>query len=307
MKVTAIIPSLYKVDGEYLKLCVKSLRETTDWDIIVVTNGTKTNEPIPGLEGHTLRLHNRDQGQCRAVNVGAQAASPDTDYLFVINADMYFAPGWNKNLRFDYPVFSPNLVEPTNNAGSAPPFLKYNAGYTLDEFDKRRLDRFVKAVNVTEEKLGEKETLGMGSQGSDVGDPAAPPVNVVFKDGQREELGFNLPFFIRKDVFDTIGGYDEAYDPWGSNSDTDLQTKINLAGITPMRLRDVLVYHFSNKSGTFDGTHQDYYQNNWEYFDSKWGFNRDQLGSDVWYNKDMLPEDSLIKYRPTWKGKYADR
>lgn len=278
-KVTAIIPSLYKVDGEYLKLCVKSLRETTDWDIIVVTNGTKTNEPIPGLEGHTLRLHSRDQGQCQAVNIGAQAASPDTDYLFVINADMYFAPGWNNNLRFDCPVFSPNLVEPTNNRGSAAPFLKFSGGYTLEEFRREDVNDFI-------------------WQGVD----PAPRL-----DGETvEEPGFNLPFFIRKDVFDAIGGYDEAYDPWGSNSDTDLQTKINLAGITPMRLRDVLVYHFSNKSGTFDGTHQDYYQNNWEYFDSKWGFNRDQLGSDVWYNKDMLPKnDSQIKYRPTWKGKYA--
>jgi GT2 family glycosyltransferase len=273
MKVTAIIPSLYKVDSEYLKLCVSSLRATVDWDIIVVTNGTKTNEPIPGLKGHTLRLHNGDQGQCRAVNVGAQAAAPDTDYLFVINSDMYFAPGWDKYLDFKYPVFSPNLVEPTNNPGSAKPFIKADGGFTLDEFQQGLVNHFIA------EKVEE---------------------------GQKPEPGFNLPFFIRKDVFDKIGGYDEAYDPWGSNSDTDLQTKINLAGITPMRLRDVLVYHFSNKSGTFDGTHQDYYQNNWEYFDGKWGFNRDQLGSDVWMNKKMLPEDpAQIKYKPDWMGKYG--
>lgn len=272
-KVTAIIPSLYKVDGEYLKLCVKSLRATRpDWDIIVVTNGTKTNEPIPGLEGHTLRLHNRDQGQCRAVNVGAQAASPDTEYLFVINSDMYFSPGWDKNLRFDYPVFSPNLVEPTNNAGSAVPFVKADGGFTLDEFQKGLVDHFI-AMKRDEDKSSEP--------------------------------GFNLPFFIRKDVWETVGGWDEAYDPWGSNSDTDFQTKVNLAGITPMRLRDVLVYHFSNKSGTFDGTHQDYYINNLEYFKSKFGFDRDELGSDVWYNRDMLPADkSQIKYRPEWTSKY---
>lgn len=276
-KVTAIIPSLYKVDSEYLKLCVKSLRATVDWDIIVVTNGTNTNEPIPGLEGHTKRLHNREQGQCRAVNVGAQAAAPDTDYLFIVNSDMYFAPGWNKNLQFDYPVFSPNLVEPTNNAGSAQPFEKFDGGFTLAEFKREAVDKHIKYW-----------------------------IDEVMPENTSEETGFNFPVFIRKDVWQTIGGYDEAYDPWGSNGDTDLQTKINLAGITPMRLCDVLVYHFSNKSGTFDGTHQDYYQNNWEYFDSKWGFNRDQLGSDVWYNKDMLPKDNAqIKYRPAWKGKYV--
>ena len=38
--------------------------------------------------------------------------------------------------------------------------------------------------------------------------------------------------------------------------------------------------------------------NNFEYFKDKFGFDRDELGSDVWYNKDMIPTDeSKIKYR----------
>lgn len=267
MKVTAIIPSLAnEVTKPYLRLCVESLRATTDWDIIVVTNGTKAPEPL-GIDGVTIRLHTRDQGQCIATNNGAQAVSPDTDYLFISNDDMYYAPGWNRHLRFDYPVFSPNLVEPTDNAGSAQPFKKINGGNSIGVFDKDLVDRCVKSL--------EYET----------------DVNV-------EEPGFNLPFFIRKDLWQHLGGYDTAFDPWGSNSDTDLQTRINLAGVTPMRLRDVLVYHFSNKSGTFDGTHQDFYANNIEYFRSKHGFDRDELGSDVWYNCDMLPEDeSKIKFK----------
>jgi glycosyltransferase involved in cell wall biosynthesis len=271
MKVAVIIPSLAnEVSRPYLRLCVESLRATTDWDIIVVTNGTKTPEPL-NIDGITVRLHTSDQGQCVATNIGAQVVAPDADYIMVCNDDMYFAPSWNKYLTFEHLVFSPNLVEPANNAGSAPPFLKADGGLTVEEFDKELVDTAV-------EHLVEHKT----------------------------EPGFNLPFFIRKDVWQTIGGYDEAYDPWGSNSDTDLQTMVNLAGITPMRLRDVLVYHFSNKSGTFDGTHQDFYQNNWEYFDSKWGFNRDQLKSDVWMNKKILPDDAnRIKFDPPWRGKYG--
>lgn len=272
MKVAAIIPSLYEVDGKYLELCVTSLRDSGfQGDIIVVTNGIKVGMPLP-FKGVTTRLHTRDQGQCIAVNQGASVVNPDVDYLFVINADMYFAPGWDKYLDFKYPVFSPNLVEPENNAGSAPPFLKLDGGLTLEEFDKERVDKFIHEH--------------------------------VHKD-VKAETGFNLPFFIRKDVWDTIGGYDLKYDPWGSNSDTDLQTAINLAGITPMRLRDVLVYHFSQKSGTFQG-HQDYWQKNWDYFDSKWGFNRDILGSDVWYNKDILPQNiDDCKFQPDWLMKYG--
>lgn len=281
MKVTAIIPSLYEVDGEYLKGCVASLRATVDWDIIVVTNGGTyqpffgpDGEDIPGITNH---LHTRDQGQCNAVNIGASAAAPNTDYIFIINSDMYFAPGWLNYIEGEeWPlVWSPNLVEPTDNAGSAPPFLKLDAGYTLDAFQRDKVDEFVRA-----------------------------------HEDNDEETGFNFPVFIRKDVWDTIGGYDVAYDPFGSNGDTDLQTKINIAGITPMRLRDVLVYHFSNKSGTFDFNQPDrkaFYDNNTEYFRDKFGFDRDELGSDVWYNKDMLPKDSVqSKFHPDWEGKYGE-
>jgi len=271
MKVSVVIPSLYEKDGEYLKLCVESLRATTDWDIIVVTNGTETSPKLDHIHGITRHLHTRDQGQCIATNIGASAVSPDMDYIMVCNSDMYFAPDWNKHLEFKHLCFSPNLVEPTNNLGSAPPFLKCDGGFTLDEFNKQEVDHLIK-VN--------KETS--------------------------EETGFNLPFFIRKDVWDTLGGYDTKYDPWGSNSDSDLQAKIHLAGITPMRLRGVLVYHFSNKSGTFDQSNMTYWQRNWDHFTDKWGFNRDQLGSDVWYSKDILPkDDGQIQYRPSWKGAYA--
>lgn len=275
MKVTCIIPTLAnEVTRPYLELCVRSLRETTDWTIVVVVNGKPASEPLPELSGMCTVLQTKDQGQCNAVNIGVQLASPDTDYLFISNDDMYYAPGWNRNLRFDHPVFSPNLVEPLDNAGSAPPFRKLNGGNDLQSFKKLLVDTYVS--------------------------------DVVQTVAREDEDGFNLPFFVRKDVWDTIGGYDVAYDPWGSSSDTDLQMKLELAGVKPVRLRDVLVYHFSNKSGTFDGTHQDFWQNNWDYLESKWGANRDQLGSDTWYCKNMLPPDNLLKYRPDWEGKYNE-
>lgn len=264
MEYTVIIPSLAsEKTSPYLRLCVESLRSSGfKGDIVVVTNGMKSPEPL-NIPGITRRLHTRDQGQCIATNIGVQNVL--TPYIMVTNDDMYFAPGWDNNLRFDHPVFSPNLVEPENNNGSAEPFLKVDGGFTIDEFKQDVVNEFI--------------TLSIDTQ-------------------PKEEPGFNLPFFIKTDFWNMLGGYDVAYDPWGSNSDTDLQTRINLAGVTPMRLRDVLVYHFSNKSGTFDGTHQDFYMNNIEYFKDKFGFDRDELGSDVWMNKDMLPEDkSKIKYQ----------
>ncbi len=120
------------------------------------------------------------------------------------------------------------------------------------------------------------------------------------------EAGFNLPFFIDVELWRTIEGYDTKYDPWGSNSDTDLQTKINLAGVIPKRLRDVLVYHFSNKSGTFDGSHQEEWQRNFDYYRTKWGYTRDdEPKADVWYNKNIILRDKLI-YDPDWAWKYEE-
>lgn len=272
-KVTAVIPSLYEVDHEYLKVCVESLRNTTDWDIVVVTNGGRSKPDLSHIHGITVHIHTRDQGQGNAVNIGAQLAAPNTDYLFISNSDMYYPPGWNRNLFWsELKVFSPNLVEPTNNPGSAEPFLKFDGGFTLEEFNKEAVDNHILHL-----------------------DPFnAPPLH---------ESGFNFPFFIRKDVWQTIEGYDPAYDPWGSNGDTDLQTKIMLAGITPVRMRDIWVYHFSNKSGTFDGTHQEFWQHNWDYYTQKWGFNRDETGGDPWYGTKMIDYDKL-KYHPAWEGKY---
>lgn len=280
MKVTVIIPTVAWTK-EYLKLCVESLRATADWDIIVVSNGTESPADYTDVRGITQHLHTRDQGQCNAVNIGVQRAAEDTDFIMVSNDDMYYAPGWNKNLRFSYQCFSPNLIEPTNNAGSAPPFLKLDGGLTLDQFNRSLVDEAV-AQHVSSPRPKDQSTDAY------------------------QTTGFNLPFFIRKHIWDDIGGYDPAYDPWGSNSDTDLQTKIELAGIQPIRLRDVLVYHFSNKSGTFDGTHQDAWQKNWDYYTKKWGFNRDDDPKpDTWMATNMVNREKNI-YHPTWEGKYRD-
>jgi hypothetical protein len=271
-KVSIIIPTTRET-LPYCELTVKSLRDSgCHWDIIAVLNGT--NEHYPKQMAGARIVINRDKGQCNAVNIGARLSAPDSEYFFISNDDMYYAPGWDKNLRFDHPVFSPNLLEPTTGPGSAPPFLTIDGGFTLDTFDKAIVDEAVDQ-------------------------------HVNTKMQTRATTGFNFPVFIKADVWRTIGGYDTKYDPWGSNSDTDLQTKIELAGIQPMRLRDVLVYHFSNKSGTFDGTHQAEWQKNWDYYTSKWGFNRDdEPKPDTWMATNMVNREKNI-YHPIWEGRYG--
>lgn len=243
--ISIIIPTLKK-NKAYLDLCTDSLESHTtfDYEILVAENGRETDYP---------------QGQCQAVNRVAKKAQGD--WLLISNDDMYYPLLWHRNLRFTADCFSPNLVEPTDNKGSAPPFLKLNAGLNVENFDQDKVNKFM----------------------------ADHQDNVI-------ENGFNLPFFIKKELWDKIEGYDEAYDPFGSNGDSDLQYKLELAGVTPKRHRGMLVYHFSNKSDTFSPENQVYWQRNWEYFIEKWGFEREDT---VWEHNLHIPLDKL-KYNPVW-------
>lgn len=275
MRIVAVIPTMPK-NRAYARLCVQSLLDTTDWPIVVVVNGPILKEVVEyelGIDDdRILVLTTPKQGQCHAVNRGTKMLGEYVDYIFISNDDMYYAPGWMNEMIYaeDPPlVWSPNLIEPENNHGSAEPFLKLDAGFTLEEFDQDRVDQMVR-----------------------------------LHEDNEETTGFNFPVFIKKEVWDAIEGYDEEYDPWGSNSDTDLQTKLELAGIQPMRLRDVLVYHFSNKSGTFDGSHQVEWQRNFDYYTDKWGFNRDTYPTDTWMATNLIDWENL-KYKPDWMKKYA--
>ena len=200
------------------------------------------------------------QGQCTAVNRVLDKV--DTEWTAVFNDDFYFPFNWDHQITFKFDVECPNWIEPMS-VGSAPPFLKLDISDNIEAFNFNLVENF-------------------------------------FEDNEdfRIENGFNLGFFIKTDLFKKIGGYDEAYDPWGSNSDSDLQYKLEIAGIQPKRNRGSLLYHFGSKSGTFDTERQSYWQKNWDYFVEKWGFYREE-SPDIWNHNLHIPLDKL-KYRPSW-------
>ncbi len=281
--VTIIIPTLAtERSSKALKFCLESLYETFDGPYVVVENGGskyKWKKDILSEAWPYKEMKIKQQGQCHAVNEAAKEV--ETDWLIVVNDDMVFSPGWFESLsgtmeNFSLSVASPNLVEPSKGA---PPFIeKFCGGVgvegTRPDFDKQCFLDFVKGYKEHENR---------------------PIENII-------ENGFNLPFMIRKDVWDTVGGYDENYDPWGSNGDSDLQYKLMLAGVTPKRVRSSLVYHFSQTSGTFHPDNNAYWQKNWEYFKDKWGFER-ASSPDIWYKPEI--DYVNLKYKPEWKHTYA--
>lgn len=212
-------------------------------------------------------VHVSDQGQCKAVN--AAVATTNTPWIMVSNDDMVYPPEWFERLvGFEYPMpircVSPKLVEPRPGA---PTFEVMFAGGAGGDFDKGKWLEYANEYK-----------------------------------GQGLRTGFNTPFLINRELWDTIGGYDINYDPWGSNSDSDLEYKIMLAGVQPMQNTNAIVYHFSQTSGTFEPRNQAYWHKNFAYFQEKWGFPRTDAG--IWEASFAIPDEGRT-FRPDWEGKYG--
>ncbi len=282
---TIIIPHLGATEESRYALqeCLKSLDESApDIRKIVVFNGE------PELVGKNIFSHPLtpydavivlDQGQCKAVN--AAAATVNTPWIFVTNDDMVYAPGWwellNTGLIYDdndkildindeeVKCLSPMLVEPRPGA---PTFVVQPFGGAGGDFDKDKWDKFA---------FDWHSLIGW-------------------------RKGFNLPFLIKKELWDLIGGYDINYDPWGSNGDSDLEYKIKLAGVQPYQNTNCIVYHFSQTSGTFNPDNDSHRFRNYAYFKEKWGFDRTDDG--IWEATFEIPDEGRI-FRPWWEGFYG--
>ena len=266
--ITIIIPHFgASPESEYaFEQCIQSLDETEPTiKKVVVKNG-----PVCKHHGDIVT---DPQGQCRAVNEGVKLTK--TPWIMVTNDDMIYPPGWFEKLT-DISWFgekeplcvSPMLVEPRPGA---PTFYTHFCGGAGGDFNKEKFLDFAKEWNV-----------------------ATP---------NKWRTGFNLPFIIKRELWDVIGGYDEKYDPWSSNSDSCLEYCIRLAGVQPYQNKNAVVYHFSQTSGTFEPRNQSYWQKNWQYFIDKWGFPRTDEG--IWEANFKIPLDQL-KFNPEWKGKYGE-
>lgn len=272
--VTIIIPHLgQSKESEYaFDQCYASLRESTpEIRIVVAKNG--------GACPHPRDVRTLAQGQCKAVN--AAVAITNTPWIMVSNDDMVYPPGWFEDLQrigtgpYISPdvmegmmCLSPKLVEPRSGA---PTFEVFFAGGAGGDFTKEKWLEFVKNYDPYIQDL---------------------------------RTGFNLPFLIKRELWDLVGGYDINYDPWGSNSDSDLEYKIRLAGVQLYQNPNCIVYHFSQTSGTFEPRNQEYWQKNWDYFIQKWGFPRTDDG--IWTADFHMPtkEEGRI-FLPKWENKYV--
>lgn len=241
----------------------KKTKQYLDFCVDSIKKNTKIKYEI--LVGENGKGTKYPQGQWGAVNRLVPKAK--YDWIFLINDDMYMPKGWDKDLLFPCYCFS-TMVNWCGPVVEGLNYAEVYAGDTIEKFDKKKVDNFM---------LNNKDRM--------------------------IENGFNLPFIFNKSIWSHVEGFDEMYDPWGSNGDSDFEYKIVLAGIQPKFYHGIFVYHFGGigggKAGTFDADKQNYWQKNWDYFIEKWGFPREET---PWVQRADLhiPLDKL-KYLPDWR------
>ena len=269
METVAIIIPHFGADEQQeraLDICLQSLQETI-FDTTEVLIARNGNK----CKNHGYAVDVNAQGQCKGVN--AVAGITDAKWLLITNDDMVYAPNWLEKMlhtvkKYNLKYLCPNLVEPRPGA---PPFLVQPFGGAGGDFQK---DKWITFANSHQElKL---------------------------------EQGFNLPFLIEHDIWNRVGGYDINYDPWGSNGDSDLQAKLILGGLDTMRDRNIIVYHFSQTSGTFEPQNHGYWEKNYAYFKKKWGFDRQPDSNKVWYSRDIV-DFANCQYKPEWVGRLNEQ
>ncbi len=263
--VTIIIPHLGADEQQEYAFdqCMDSLEETMPkgMQYVVARNGITACK-------HIVDFSLLPQGQCKAVN--AAVATTNTPWIFITNDDMIYPKDWFDRLTF-FPqgtyCISPKLIEPRQGA---PTFEVFFAGGAGGDFNKEEWTKFVEGYYARKHEV------------------AIRP-------------GFNFPVLIKRELWDTIGGYDINYDPWGSNGDSDLEYKIKLACVQSYQNTNCIVYHFSQTSGTFNPANDAARFRNYAYFKEKWGFDRTDNG--IWEATFEIPDEGR-RYRPEWEAKY---
>jgi len=240
----------------YLKCCVESIKKYSTENHEIIVVNNPDDYEIP-IKGIT-QIYSSVQGQGRAVNLGAEAAK--NEYVLISDDDVVFPPNWEEMIKKAKEVdfFSGNFVESGKKGGVAAPFIIKDFGDNPENFNWEKWEKF--------------------------------------KGEDKWENGFGFPLICKKSFWEKIEGYDENYDPWGSNIDSDLEYKVMLAGVMPKRWRGAPTYHFGQVSGIFK--HQDYWQKNRTYFEQKWGLRRADT-PNIWYC-DLIIDGDNLRYKPRW-------
>tara|TARA_R110000737_G_scaffold66231_2_gene94071 strand:+ start:377 stop:1144 length:768 start_codon:yes stop_codon:yes gene_type:complete len=208
--ISVIIPT-YKAP-ETLEICIQSAisNQTHDNQIIVVVDGFyDLNRSVLDTYKDKISILDLEdnQGLCKATNLGVYNA--EFDKILIVNDDNVFPPNWDVQLLSTYKkgrVVTPNQIEPNPSIFDEFVIMDFGAP---DVFHK---DAFYELAD----KLSQDKLTSKGS---------------------------TLPFFMSKQDYLTVGGWDESY-PGAWVVDWEFFHKCDLAGFDLVRTHKCHFYHF---------------------------------------------------------------
>ena len=277
MKISIVCPVLINSPTKpdnwiWLERCIHSLKKNSkeNHEIIIITNnGEKVECPIEGIK----QIHTIKQGQCQAVNLGVKKAQ--NEYVMIIDEDFIFPTNWEELIEKAFQEDC--LLNATRMSIDEPEQFGFYSGYLMERGGSFMVNNCGGIMDFDEQKF-EADALRLRKE--------------------EWENGFGFPLICKKSIWELVEGYDEGYDPWGSNCDSDLEYKLMLAGIMPKRWKGVLVYHFAQISGTFFPEQHGFWARNIRRFEEKWGLRRSD-SPQIWACNFKIPKD-LLRYKPSF-------
>jgi len=217
-KFSILIPSWNNLD--YLKLCVRSIRDNSSYPHQLILHLNEANDGSrewAGSEGLAYSFSARNLGVCHALNAASSLAQ--TEYICFFNDDMYALPDWDRVLWEDIQklnharwFLSATMIE-HRDTGNACVLAPCNYGDQVSNFEEKRLLAEFR-------QLDKKDWSG-----------ATWPPNVV-----------------PRSLWEEVGGYSLEFSP-GMSSDPDFSMKLWQAGVRHFKgLGQSKVYHFQAKS-----------------------------------------------------------
>lgn len=248
--ITVALPTFNHLD--HLKRCLYSLRMNSvlpDTEVSIFVDGS-TDGTIEWLQEAGIAYNSRAENK-GAFSGWNEAVKHCRNEFFIIGEDdTFFGPSWDRGLAKwqdelgnEY-IIMPQLVEPIKHGS----YVEGYFGDGLEDFDE---DAFMMFCN---EHFGRHEII-----------PTCQ--------------GFMM---MRKGLFDSMGGFDEIYDP-GTRGTMDLMLRMHYAypNLRWVRVWDVMLYHFvtvkhkTRDIYTTDKFHQKHLWNV-KHFEEKYKLNSEQ-------------------------------
>ena len=221
--------------------CLESLREHAEpgfpMQFVFVDNGSDdgTVEFLSEQSDVQLLPNDRNLGAPRARNQGLALAKGD--FIVFMDNDVMVTPQWLSRLHYHAQVDS-------------------RSG----------------CVGCLSDRAAHKQQIEL---------PVAPEPDAIAKFARKRSREFHRTYrasglqtsflmMVRKELIDTIGGFDEAFSPWGFEDD-DFSLRSHLAGFRNRVALDVFVRHEPYQGTAKSKKHGELLERNWQRFAAKWG------------------------------------